>query len=391
MKAEKNFTLALESNWSKAVTLLLIGVALAAPSAASTDVRGDLLAVADAVAQAGQTAAAAQLEEAVTALSDEELERVYGEADLAGLAQVFAANAEALETIGQMINAEVPFTAGGDKSPGFPDATGYPSRYLCPFSPERSNGDDLLIAVDAVKAAREALEAAQIVWSGLSRGCDQVAFGTNTSLLCIPADIVLAAAELVVGIAEGVVEHLAACDAGVDSAEIEGSYERLGHIHWDLTAHDSDVSNQLSAHDADISSELATHDQELRSQLTTHDADVQSQLATHDQELKSQLATHDAVISSQLATHDVDLKSQLATHDADIETLLENLQGTADENQRLIKIYMSRQLEVMRLLITPTGLREINEDVLTCTGHDCPEYPAVQLCPNGSLKWNCRR
>jgi hypothetical protein len=79
----------------------------------------------------------------------------------------------------------------------------------------------------------------------------------------------------------------------------------------------------------------------------------------------------------------------LVTHDADIKILLANLQGAVDENQRLIQITMSRQLEIIRLLITPSGKRVINADVLTCTGGDCPEYPALQLCPNGSLSWNC--
>ena len=71
--------------------------------------------------------------------------------------------------------------------------------------------------------------------------------------------------------------------------------------------------------------------------------------------------------------------------------LLENLQGAVDENQRLIKITMSRQQEIMRLVMTPSGRRVVNEDVLTCTGEDddCPIYPVLQLCDNGSLAWNC--
>jgi hypothetical protein len=79
----------------------------------------------------------------------------------------------------------------------------------------------------------------------------------------------------------------------------------------------------------------------------------------------------------------------LADHDADIKALIGNIEETVEENQRLIKVLMSRQLEVMRLLITPAGTREINENVLTCTGDDCPVFPATPLCPNGSLKWNC--
>ena len=87
----------------------------------------------------------------------------------------------------------------------------------------------------------------------------------------------------------------------------------------------------------------------------------------------------------------VSIDADLITHDGDIKALLANLQGAVNENQRLIKITMSRQLEIMRLLITPTGQRAINEDVLTCTGNDCPVFPALQLCPDGSLKWNCKR
>jgi hypothetical protein len=84
------------------------------------------------------------------------------------------------------------------------------------------------------------------------------------------------------------------------------------------------------------------------------------------------------------------LNTDLAAHDSDIKTLLADSSGAGDENQQLIKIFMSRQLEIMRLLITPQAKREINEQVLTCTGDDCPEFPAFELCPNGSLRWNCK-
>jgi hypothetical protein len=72
-----------------------------------------------------------------------------------------------------------------------------------------------------------------------------------------------------------------------------------------------------------------------------------------------------------------------------MKELLEDLQGAVDENQRLIQITMARQLEIMRLLITPNGRREINAEILDCTGEDCPVYPAFEICPDGSLDWNC--
>ena len=51
---------------------------------------------------------------------------------------------------------------------------------------------------------------------------------------------------------------------------------------------------------------------------------------------------------------------------------------------------MSRQLEVLRLLITPQGQREINMDVLNCTGDDCPAVIDL-LCRNGGLAWPCKK
>jgi hypothetical protein len=108
-------------------------------------------------------------------------------------------------------------------------------------------------------------------------------------------------------------------------------------------------------------------------------------------DLNDDLATHDDNIDGDLIIHDANIDADLVQHDTDIKALLDNLQGAVDENQRLIKITMSRQQEIIRLLITPSGRRVINSDVLTCTGEDddCPIYPALELCENGSLSWNC--
>ena len=177
-------------------------------------------------------------------------------------------------------------------------------------------------------------------------GCDP------TGVLCLVACGILETAKIALKVAAVPLE---ACDihqGAIDGAEIEATYENtlglvgdISHVHDDLAAHDTNIDGDLAAHDVNI------------------DAD--------------------------LAAHDLNIDTDLAAHDAAIKVLLAALQGAVDENQRLIKIFSSRQLDIMRLLITPNGRREINEDVLTCTGDDCPEFPALQLCPNGSLKWNC--
>lgn len=304
--------------------IVVVAVALAVPGAASAGVREDFQTLADAVALAGLDQTAAQIRESVAALSDAELEQVYGEADLAGFGEVFIANADALDAFDEIIAAASPSTAPEMFSPGLPEAIGYPDPFLCPFSPDRMDAGAMIAVVDTIQEARILLESAKGIWFALSRECEEVILGHNTSLACIPSDLVLVAMEFLLGAAEGVVEHIAACDDAVDAAEIEGTYERAGHIHSDLE------------------------------------------------------------------THDAQIKAQLAAHDADIKMLLGDIQDTVDENQRLIKIFMGRQLEAMRLVITPNGFRVIDEEVLTCTGDNCPVWPAFQMCTNGSLKWNCK-
>jgi len=336
----------------KKVTLLtIVTIMLGMSSAAWAGVREDWETVADAIASIGQEDAAARIREAVNALSDAELEGVYAGANLAGLAVSFEFSGEAMYSADQAIREAQekisPVAAFGNKSVGLPGAVGYPTTPLCPFSPNRSNADALLVAVDAIAAARVALDSAKTIWSGLSRACSETIVilgeGGNSELACIPVDIALFVAEAIVGSAESVVENLIFCDNAVDSAEIEGSYERAGHIHSDLTDHDADIKAQLDVHDTDI--------------------------------------------KVQLDVHDTDIKVQLATHDADVKALLANIQGTVDENQRLIKIFMSRQLEVMRLLITPAGQRAVNTDVLICTGDDCPQ---AFECQGGGFGWPCK-
>jgi hypothetical protein len=117
-------------------------------------------------------------------------------------------------------------TVGGEESPGFPSAN-----YSGLCGSARTD-------TEAFFAARLVLQTAQGAWSVASRGCDQIAvvagFGANTSLACIPFDVILFAAEVVFA-------EIANCDNDIDSAEIEGSYERLGHLHGDVEVIDGNV------------------------------------------------------------------------------------------------------------------------------------------------------
>jgi hypothetical protein len=108
---------------------------------------------------------------------------------------------------------------GGDGS-GSPLTPGFPDAEYSLYGSTRNNST-------AMFAARLTLKIAQGVWAGASRGCDETIAGFNLALACIPVDIVLFAAE-------ETYDQFGEKDNDIDSAEIEGSYERAGHIHGDI-------------------------------------------------------------------------------------------------------------------------------------------------------------
>jgi hypothetical protein len=93
-------------------------------------------------------------------------------------------------------------------------------------------------STEAFFAAQVAFQVAQGVWSAASRACEEVVVilgeGGNASLACIVADEALY-------VAEKVLEDIAFCDGDIDSAEIEGSYERLGYMQDEIVMLDGKI------------------------------------------------------------------------------------------------------------------------------------------------------
>jgi hypothetical protein len=329
--------------------------------------RADWQAVTEAVALAGQEEAAADIDAAVSAMTDEELYLGYDQMDLIGAAEAFIDVAEAFDALNNSYPAARYFTerdkagsgiekaADGDQrimTPGLPGAVGYPTAPApCPFSPERSNADALLIAVDAIAAAGVALEVAEGIWSVSDRACTTVvvaigAAGNPQNAVCIAADVLLFAAKAVLNAAQATVDHIAFCDGAVDSAEIEGAYERAGHIHDDLAAHDSDIKTAITTQGNSIEAAIAAHDANIDADLAAHDANIDGDLAAHDTHIDTDLAAHDAHIDSDLAAHDAHINSDLEQHDADVKALLATMQATLDNEIEKTRVHM----QVMQII-----------------------------------------
>ncbi len=316
-----------------------------------------------------------------------------------------------VERAGQGMNVQ---SAGADYDDTALDEPGYPDVVPWSFSFEAgapdgdpddasggSGGDGGACATPgSTYAARVAALNAAIVANAINdisdHFCEFVVLGFNIAPLCVVTEVIAA-------VTVGIDENMSLCNEHIGAAEVSATWQGIKTVHGnvqhvhddiaivdgDLASHDADIKSQISTHDTAINSQLSTHDTDIKSQVTTHDTDIKSQVTTHDTDIKSQVTTHDTDIKSQVATHDADLKFQLAAHDADVKARLGEIQGTVDENQRLITISMARQLEILRLLLTPSGNREINPDVLSCTGADCPLPGEILNCKNGN-DWPCK-
>lgn len=155
--------------------------------------------------------------------------------------------------------------------------------------------------------------------------CSQSGLGFNAAVACVVTDLAYI-------ITKAVHENRELCNSFVTAAEVNGSYNRVGHLHDDIEEIDSDIANV--------------------------DAD---------------LASARSAILAAIAQHDSDLKSALSTHDTEIKSMLGNIQAGVDANSDKLDVLITRQLEVIRLLHTPEGRR--STDVPACDGTPCRWNP----------------
>lgn len=264
----------------------LLGLMLAIPARAAADPRQQLEQLAVALEQIGKASDAARFRDAVNALSPEEIDAIYGDTDLTPLAEGLyrsgkstaevlssaraardALDAARVRSLAQ-VNGGAPVTTMSGPNGALPTAPWPTAVNLCPVHAVAGSKSDTHEALDAMSEltkATKALEQAEIVyslgkgiWDGLSRACKQVIIvlgaGGNSSLACLPVDIVFGVLEFAVAEAKWGVEfwqqnrdRIDACDAAVETAEKAGTYTRLGHVHADIETFKAEMQARLEA------------------------------------------------------------------------------------------------------------------------------------------------
>jgi len=179
--------------------------------------------------------------------------------------------------------------------------------------------------------------------------------GGNTSLVCIPLDVIWIAAKAV---NEGI--HF--CDDDLTGALTDASYKRLGAINDEIGTLQTGVSN-----------------------INTNTSNVGAQLTTIGNQISS-VGAQVSGVDTHLSNVDSHISSEIVALDAHMTALLAVLQASVDlANQRLLKT-IAGEAQIMKLDLTPEGSRILLNSILTCTGSNCPNVLAN--CPGGICSWS---
>ena len=189
--------------------------------------------------------------------------------------------------------------------------------------------------------------AAEIVRESALRACQQTALGANTSGLCVATDIIFF-------IAKGVWEHVLLCEANIDAAEIEGTYDRVGHIHTDIETLDSN----LATTEADIVTRIDTAETNLDTRIDTAETNLDSRINTAETNLDTRINTAETNLTSRINTAETNLTTRINTFEDNITTLILANSDGIEANAQAIERLREILCDIERLLHTPQGQRE---------------------------------
>ena len=182
--------------------------------------------------------------------------------------------------------------------------------------------------------------------------------------LTILAEPVCDAAVAVVGVAGAVSQGLLAdCseqDGNVNGAEIDAAFHNTVTIFNNLNGLGTQIGNDFT----NVSNEFSSASTQLTGVNTQITGEFNA-IDTHLTNVDNHVAVEFATLSTQIVTLVNQLQNQVA-------------QSTALANADL--------RQVMKLEMTPDGLKKIDPTILTCSGADCPNVLAN--CPAAGCSWN---
>jgi hypothetical protein len=225
-----------------------------------------------------------------------------------------------------------------------------------------ANGTDVTrIPTGVIIAADVVYFIAETVYELAQDACNEVLViggeGGNTRVLCIITDTIWV-------VAHAVDEGIHFCGDDLTAAVIDANYARLDHIHNDL---------------ADVQTTANTID--------THITTVNNQITGEFTALDTHLTNVDTHIANEFTALDTHITNEFTALDTHMVTLFAALAGQLTGSTDLLSADLR---QVMKLELTPEGLRKIVPAILTCTvaADNCPNVLANCNGAGGNCSWN---
>jgi hypothetical protein len=237
-------------------------------------------------------------------------------------------------------------------------------RALSPLTPGFPGPVDLVagcVGVDITADTRYALfiikEVANSILAAAAWVCNEDILGENGSLACVPLAI---AAD----VANGFFDTATFCAGEVTANQVDANFNRLDHIHNDLAAVQA-TADAIDTHLTNVNNQITAEFTALDTHLTNVDNHIAAEFVALD--------THIANEFSALDAHMVALFAALSAQ----------LTGSTDMLSADLK-------QVMKLELTPEGLRQIVPAILTCTvaADNCPNVLTHCTGSGGACSWN---
>lgn len=127
----------------------------------------------------------------------------------------------------------------------------------------------------------------------------------------------------------------------------------------------------------------ATADATLNDVINVH-GDVGA-LDTHLTNVNNQITSEFTALDTHLTNVDNHIAAEFTALDAHIVTLINGLSTQLTNSTNLLSAELK---QVMKLELTPDGLRQIVPAILTCTGPDCPNVLTKCTGKGGVCSWN---
>jgi len=175
-------------------------------------------------------------------------------------------------------------------------------------------------------------------------------------------------------------------DGLVNAAEIDSGFHNTVTIYNSLKAANTDIDTRITNANTDIDTRITSANNEIDTRINNASTDIDTRvnnLSTQVTNVNNQITGEFTSLDTHVTTVDNHVASEITALDAHLVSLVNQLNATVGNDTSLLAAYLK---QIMKMQLTPDGLKAINPAILTCTGANCPNVLAN--CPAAGCIWN---